>query len=346
MSMCGNAENALDMAVELSLRGGRLKPIKLCTQAEAEQEIEACSKLGARIISYEDEEYPELLLNIDDFPPIISVLGNINYLHQKTVAIVGSRIASINGSNFAHKLASDLGSHGFVIASGLARGIDTAAHKGALATGTVAVIAGGIDTIYPLENKDLYHNIAERGAIIAELPFGTVPRGQNFPQRNRIISGISYGVVIVEASFGSGSLITARMAIEQNKEIFAVPGFPLDPRSRGTNSLIKQGAKLTESAEDIIEELNILKNRENIVHEINHKFINCRLPLVPEQDLIKARKTITNLLNATPVAIEEVIKASGIELPVVLTVILELELAGKVKREMGNKISLVEFEEL
>jgi DNA processing protein len=341
VSLYGSPEEALTAAPELSLRGGRGKPIKICTLQEADREIDNCTKIGAEILSYEDKDYPRLLLQIEDYPPVITILGNKKLLNQPKIAVVGSRNASTNACNFAYKIANDLGEEKIIVSSGLARGIDTYAHKGSLNSGTIAVLAGGIDNIYPPENKDLYKNIAEKGVIIAELPFGSIPRGQNFPQRNRIISGVAFGVVVVEASFGSGSLITARMALEQNREVFAVPGFPLDPRCQGTNHLLKQGAVVTESAKDVLDVIkNFPKNLEfNFEEKKPTNFATSNS--FNKQELDEARKVIIKQLSPSPTAIDEIIKVNGLPVPIVLTVILELELAGKLERHNGNRVSLL-----
>ena len=256
--------------------------------------------------------------------------------------MVGARNASANGCRFAYKLATDLGKRGLIVVSGLARGVDTACHKGALETGTVAVIAGGIDSIYPPENKDLYAAITEKGAIVAELPFGATPKGTNFPQRNRIISGLSYGVIVVEATLKSGSLITARMALEQNREVFAVPGFPMDPRCNGTNQLLRQGATLIESAQDVLDSIEQLRDRQMELFERNAvSYLPSRLQPPAESELDELRDEIVTQLGSSPVSIDHIITMTGMRPSAVLTVLLELELAGKLERHVGNKVSFV-----
>jgi DNA processing protein len=215
----------------------------------------ALEKFGATILCAGEPGYPLALAAVEDAPPVLSVIGDINLLARPTIGIVGARNASLNGRKFAEILARDLGENGHAIASGLARGIDTAAHTGSLPTGTIAVVAGGLNIVYPPENKKLYDQICEQGIIIAESPFGQEPFAQSFPRRNRIISGLSQGVVVVEASLRSGSLITARMAAEQGRDVFAVPGHPLDPRAEGTNSLLRDGAILVRSATDILNDI-------------------------------------------------------------------------------------------
>lgn len=342
VELYGGIQNAILAVPELSKRGGKNTPIKVCSISKAEEELENVKKIGGKIICYKDSSYPKQLLTIDDFPPVLTILGNISLLSHKIIAIVGSRNASANGRNFAYTLAKDFSDQNIITISGLARGIDTAAHNGALENyTTIAVVAGGIDNIYPPENKELYFKIADKGVIVAELPYGSVPRGQNFPQRNRIISGISHGVVVVEASFGSGSLITARMALEQNREVFAVPGFPLDPRCKGTNHLIKQGAKLIESAKDVVEEINFTDHiNVSYMKERNATSFHNMCYNIDENELDKARIEVRNLLNASPIDINEVIKMLNFAPQIILTIVLELELAGKVERIKGNKIAL------
>lgn len=342
LDLYGSAEEALKAAPELSRRGGRGKPITLCTVAQAEQEMERCHKMGGRIIAACEPDYPKYLTHIDDYPPVITVIGNSKLLNEPSIAMVGARNASANGCRFAHQLADDLGKRKLVVVSGLARGIDTASHKGALEHNTIAVIAGGIDSIYPPENKDLYHAIAEKGAIIAELPLGATPKPSHFPQRNRIISGLSYGVIVVEATFKSGSLITARMALEQNREVFAVPGFPMDPRCNGTNHLIKQGAALVECAQDVIDVISHIKERQIEFFEQNlGKFGAPAIQPPSDNELDSLRNEILQQLGSSPVSIDHIITVIGVRPAAVLTVLLELELAGKLERHIGNRVSII-----
>ena len=253
ISLYKDATNALDHIAELSLRGGREKAIKVYPKSQAEDEIAACEAKKVKILSYLDPHFPSLLKSIDDCPPILFCLGNTALLNGKTLAVVGSRNASANGLRFAYKISKNLADSGQVVVSGFARGIDNAAHKASVEKATIAVLAGGVDHIYPPEEEELYYEIIEKGLVVAELPLGSIPKAQNFPQRNRIISGVSNGVAVIEASLKSGSLITAKFAIQQNRDVFAVPGFPLDPRYQGNNYLLKQGAYLLESVEDILD---------------------------------------------------------------------------------------------
>jgi len=335
----GSAANALAALPELAKRGGK-KAIKILSLHDAEKEMEQALKFGARIITLNDRSYPKLLKEIADPPPVITVRGNLGLLNKDAVAVVGARNASLNGCHFASKLAGDLGREGYVITSGLARGIDTSAHRASVITGTVAVIAGGIDNIYPKENEKLYDEIAEKGAIISELAFGAVPQPKNFPQRNRIISGMTLGTVIVEAAMKSGSLITARLALEQGREVFAVPGHPVDPRCHGPNKLIKDGANLLESAADIIQ---VLKNqRPGLFTEKPELSFLVPPALRPNAMVVEnARGRVMEIMSHAPTAIDDIIRATALPVGVTMTVILELELAGKIQRSSGNKVILV-----
>jgi DNA processing protein len=257
------------------------------------------------------------------------------------VAIVGARNASLNGRRIAAQLAGELSEAGFVVVSGLARGIDTEAHKAALTRGTVAVVAGGIDVVYPPENAALQSAIFEQGCIVSEAPLGAEPKARHFPRRNRIISGLSAGVVVVEAARNSGTLITARMAVEQNREVFAVPGSPLDPRSQGANGLIRDGATLTETADDILRVLGPGGlNRVAASRTQELPFLSATPP-VSETEVDDARRIILEALSPVPVAVDELVRDCQVSLPVVLTILLELELAGRLERQSGQRVSLV-----
>ncbi len=248
----GSAARALEALPDLAKRGGRAKPVRIMSEAKAVEEWERHDALGARLLALGDPDYPQALAAAHPPPPLLSVRSRTELFARPAIAIVGARNASALGRRLADTLARDLGEEGITIVSGLARGIDRAAHEGALHSGTAAVLAGGIDHVYPPEHEDLAAAIAERGLLISEMPFGFSPQARHFPRRNRIVSGLSLGVVVVEAATRSGSLITARMALEQGREVFAVPGSPLDPRARGSNSLLRQGAVLTECAEDVL----------------------------------------------------------------------------------------------
>lgn len=333
-----SATAALEELPRLARRGGAVGDLKIPGKSEAERELESTRKLGGRIIASVEPDFPPGLAALDAAPPLIAVLGNADRLSCEMIAVVGARNASALGRKFAAELASGLGNAGLVVVSGLARGIDTAAHDGALQTGTVAVLAGGVDDIYPPENARLYEEIREKGAIVSEMPTGQKPQAQHFPRRNRIISGLSRGVVVVEAADGSGSLITARLALEQGREVFAVPGSPLDPRAKGTNRLLREGAALVESADDVLDVLRPLMSRT--LRELPQDTI--RWPgsdsNAPESD--ELRRAVVELLGAVPVSLDEIVRQSGATASDVLGVIMELELAGCLQREPGGQVSL------
>ncbi len=253
----GSAAAALDALPRLARAGGA-RPVSAVTRREATAELAAIERLDGRLVCWGEPLYPDALAAVEDAPPVLTVLGRAELLNAPIVAVVGARNASANGRRLARELAVGLGEGGVVVASGMARGIDAAAHLGALATGSVAVVAGGVDIVYPDENRGLYEALTRDGAVVAELPLGSEPQARHFPRRNRIISGLALGVVVVEAAAKSGSLITARYALEQGREVFAVPGSPLDPRCRGANDLLRNGASLTENAADVIAQLGPL----------------------------------------------------------------------------------------
>ncbi len=334
------ARAALEALPDLARHGGG-KRLKVFSKAQAEAEVEALERIGARLVSRGGPDYPPLLAHIEDAPPLIGVLGHAHLLAKKAIAVVGARNASVNGCRFARKIAADLGQGGLLVVSGMARGIDAAAHEGTIATGTLAVLGGGLDVVYPKENSTLYEKIVAEGALISEVPPGARPLARHFPRRNRLISGIARGVVIVEASPRSGSLITARMALEQGREVFAVPGSAVDPRARGTNHLIRQGAILTESAEDVFQALNEaertpLKERE----PFDFKEVSLGAPAPDEVE--ETRGAIEKSLSPTPSLVDEIIRNCQFSPPVVSWVLLELELAGRLERHPGNQVSLIQ----
>jgi DNA processing protein len=301
---------------------------------EAAREIGALAKLGGRIIASCEADYPRGLADLEAPPPAISILGHPHLLQKEMIAIVGARNASALARKFADSLSRELGFAGLVVVSGLARGIDAAAHEAALAVGTVAVVAGGVDIIYPPENDKLYAAIKNQGVILSEMRLGEAPQARHFPRRNRIISGLARGVVVVEAAEKSGSLITAQYALDQGREVFAVPGSPLDPRARGANRLIREGATLTESAEDILSVLSPM---------LGGGFREAEAPPPRSTDAMEAeadriRAAVEQALGPAPVEIDELIRQLGAPAAAVLTVILELELAGRCARQPGNKV--------
>ncbi|MBI1206790.1 MAG: DNA-protecting protein DprA [Azospirillum sp.] len=334
------ASKALQALPEMSQRGGRAKPLRVLSRAEAVREVDANAKAGARLVALCEPDYPDALATIEDAPPVISVKGHPHLFRRPAVAVVGARNASLNGRRFTLKLAQELGAAGYLVVSGLARGIDTAAHEGALTQATCAVLAGGIDVVYPEENAGLYQSIAERGVIVAEVAIGTQPQARHFPRRNRLISGLSLGVVVVEAAPRSGSLITARCAGEQGRIVLAVPGSPLDPRCQGTNGLIREGAVLVQSADDVIAELRGMAPPRLSEPQLD-LFAGPPRSQPDQVELERARALIVENLSPTPVPIDELIRGCQLSAPVVLTVVLELELAGRVQRQPGNQVSLI-----
>ncbi|MCF8496513.1 MAG: DNA-processing protein DprA [Alphaproteobacteria bacterium] len=337
----GNAQRALEALPDLSRKGGRAAPLTPAKKEVAEKEYAALRQIGGRIITAACPDYPLALAATDDAPPVISILGDSTLLQRSCLAMVGARNASINGMRFAQGLAGELGRLGQVIVSGLARGIDTAAHKGALDTGTIAVVAGGIDVIYPEENQGLYEQIRERGLIVAESALGQKPFAQSFPRRNRIVSGLSKGVVVVEATMKSGSLITARLAGEQGRDVYAVPGHPLDPRAQGPNHLIRQGAALVRNAQDILETLNDFSGGG--LREPYGTVYDAPFPMGEEADIpADLQDAVIGHLSFAPSGIDELVRACQVSVPAVQTALLELELAGRVKRLPGNRVSLVQ----
>ena len=340
LSRFGSAEAALAALPDIARRGGRQRPLVVGTRAAAERELAALAATGAQLIGWGEPDYPPALAAIEDAPPLLSARGNPHLLRRHSVGIVGARNASANGRRFARDMALQLGAHQLVVVSGLARGIDAAAHEGALPTGTIAVLAGGIDTVYPEENRELHDGIAERGVLIAEMPVGTTPQARHFPRRNRIISGVSLGVLVVEAAVGSGSLITARYALDQGREVFAVPGSPLDPRCRGTNDLIRKGARLVESADDIMEELAPLIAAP--LAERRRDLFSAAPPAVPgEREIESARDRVLSLLSPSPLPVDELVRQCQLSPAIVVTVLLELELAGRIERQPGHQVALL-----
>jgi DNA processing protein len=335
----GSAEAALEALPRIARSGGRAKPLTIGSRAAAERELASLQAAGARLVAWGEPDYPSALAAVDDAPPLLAMKGVARLFERTGVAIVGARNASANGRRFARDLAVQLGQQGLLIVSGLARGIDAAAHDGALATGTAAVLAGGIDKIYPPENRALHEEIAERGALIAEMPIGTEPQARHFPRRNRIISGASLGVLVVEAATRSGSLITARFALEQGREVFAVPGSPLDPRCRGTNDLIRNGAILVESADDILRELAPVL-RPALAERKTDALIPA-IDIPGDTDLTQARQKITELLSPNSAPVDELVRQCQLSPALVVTVLLELELAGRIERHPGNRVSLL-----
>jgi DNA processing protein len=340
----GSARSALERLPELAHRGGAARSQRICSEEDARAEIAASNRLGIALLAPGEAGYPPRLAALDDAPPLLGVRGAPpllgvrgapEVLMRPMIAIVGSRNASGAGLKFAGTIARDLGEAGFIIVSGLARGIDQAAHRASLASGTVAVLAGGHDRIYPPEHEELLAQLLDAGgAAISEMPVGHVPRARDFPRRNRLISGTALGVVVVEAAHRSGSLITARIAAEQGREVFAVPGSPLDPRAAGTNDLIKQGATLATEASDVINAVEPIMGRPLASREPDHE------PLASEPDQ-GDRSRVINLLGPSPVLLDDLIRMAGTSPATVRTVLLELEIAGRLERHGGGLVSLI-----
>lgn len=336
---CGSASNAIEMLPDLVRRGGRGKPIRVTSKDDAEREIHAAAKMGAFFIGIGEPDYPRYLKQCDNPPPLVAIKGNPDVFRLPPVAIVGARNASLVGIKFARTIARELGEVGFATISGLARGIDTAAHEASLHHGTVAAMAGGLDHPYPPENLGLYKAIPEHGgAVISEMPLGWEPRAKDFPRRNRIIAALSLGLVVVEAAERSGSLISARLAGELGRLVFAVPGSPLDPRAKGTNALLKNGAIVTTGAEDIISAIVPLIDRPTLDETgfpaPSEDWIS---PVPPDQT---ERDRLFNLLGPVPVDIDDLIRTSQLHPSVVMLILLELDLAGRLQRHSGGNVSL------
>jgi DNA processing protein len=333
----GGARAALDALPSLAQRGGARGAVQICPREDAVRELALAHKLGVALVAWGEPDYPARLQMIDDAPPLLTIRGNAAALARPMVATVGSRNASGAGLKFAQMIARELGEAGFVVVSGLARGIDAAAHKASLATGTIAVLAGGQDRIYPAEHASLLDAILPAGSALSEMPLGWEPRASDFPRRNRLISGLSLGVVIVEAAKRSGSLITARCALDQGREVFAVPGSPLDPRAEGTNGLIKQGATPVTETADIVSVLQpIMEQHELFAREPERE-------IMPDdgEPADDERTRIVALLGPAPVQIDDLVRLAKSSPAVVRMVLLELEIAGRIERHGGGLVSLI-----
>lgn len=372
-----SAETALEALPGIAAQRG--KSLRIFSRDEAEREMEALLRMGAHLLAVGEPDYPATLRAIDAAPPLIAVRGNLAALRQQMVAFVGSRNASAAGLAFTERLVRDLASSGYVIVSGLARGIDARAHRSSLGTGTIAVLAGGLDKVYPNEHASLAEEIIERGALISEMPTGWEPRGRDFPRRNRIVSGLAWGTVVVEAARRSGSLITARFAVEQGREIFAVPGSPLDPRAEGANELISQGATICTRSRDILAALEPMlaagpptrkleegaqaEPGEPLWDELEPVYAGATPQTEPEHELDEPRQAelavtsmhapdpnsprdasqrIVDLLGPSPVPVDDLVRAAGGSVAQVQSALFELELEGRLERHGGNLVSLVE----
>ncbi len=338
----GTAARAIESLPDLSKRGGRKTPLIAFSRGQAEDEIATMIKAHGRMIASCEPHYPPLLRNIDDAPPFLVIKGNPEIWSDKTcIGMVGARNASLPGRKMAMTLARDLGARGYIIVSGLARGIDAAAHEGSMKTGTMAVVAGGVDIIYPPENQKLYDDVCATGVVISEHPCGTEPKAPYFPRRNRIISGLSAGVVLVEATVNSGSLITTRYALEQGRDVFAVPGSPMDPRAGGPNQLIRDGAVLVERAEHIISALSPPPRIQTLC-DISANDYTSPVPTFDDARVTAARTKMIECLSYTPIRIDEIARTCQLNIELVQVALLELELGGWVERLPGNRIALID----
>ena len=343
----GGAEEALAALPNLAKAGGRKRPVRICKQETAERELEAARRVGAQPIFTIEPGYPHRLATLDAPPPMLYIKGNPELLQKPSVAIVGARQSSAAGTKLSRLFAKHLGQAGLVIVSGLARGIDGAAHQASLETGTVAVLAGGLDNIYPPEHEDLHARIAEHGCLVSEMSCGFKPRAQDFPRRNRLISGITLGVLVVEAARRSGTLVTARFAGEQGREVFAIPGHPLDPRAEGTNQLIKTGATLVTKPHDILEALEPLTG-------IGSRAFKEPAAVMPEPQATptppptvseKEREAVLTALGPAPIDINELMRATELPIAATRAILMELDLAGRIEHHSPGLVSLVTKEE-
>ena len=333
----GGAGPAIRLVPELARRGGR-SILNIPSRAEAEAELADAAKMNVRYVAIGEAGYPALLREIDDPPPLLAVRGQIEIFTRPAIAIVGSRNASITGTRYATKLAHEFGEAGFVVVSGLARGIDSAAHRATAESGTIAVLAGGHAKPYPAEHGDLLESIVAQGAAVSEMPHAWEPRARDFPRRNRLISGLALGVVVVEAAERSGSLITARLAGEQGREVFAVPGSPADPRAGGTNRLLQQGATIVTSAQDVID---TLKPMLGLAPPAAAREAEIAAPSRAAEASDELRERVAGLLGPAPVALDEIVRESRAKAGDVQIALLELELAGRIERHGGGLVSLI-----
>ena len=344
MAQFQSAAEAIDALPAIARAGGRAAPPPVPSLREAAREVERLEKIGGRMVFVGEPDYPPMMALLADPPPVLSVLGDVTALRGRAVGLVGARNASANGCRVAEALATDLAASGLVVVSGMARGIDAAAHAGALHVGqTVAAVAGGLDQPYPPEHAELQARIAERGAVVSEAPLGTAPQSRHFPRRNRIIAGLSLGLVVVEAALRSGSLITARLAIEADRELFAVPGSPLDPRCRGSNDLIRQGAHLVESAEDVLANLpNDPRDkglaRSPMFGRAGFADADPVLHDAPEMDLAGAQEKLFALMSPSPTELDDLVRRSGLPAQSVMAALMQLELAMRVEFMPGNRV--------
>ena len=329
------ASAALDALPELSRSGGAKQPLQPFGSDLAEKEYRGLKEIGGNLIIAADAVFPSLLKQIDSPPPVLSLLGDPQMLSRPAIAMVGARNASTNGARFAGQLAKGLGEEGFNIVSGMARGIDAAVHASTIELGTVAVVAGGVDVVYPREHQDLYQALKSKAAVVAEMPLGMQPTARHFPHRNRIIAGMASATVVVEAAHRSGSLITARYAADFSREVCAVPGNPLDPRAEGTNQLLKDGASLVCSVQDV---LDCLPPQHDLRETEGPAMTSKRLANLSDDDVRKARDVILKFLSPTPCAIDELLRECQVPARLGAAALVELELGGTIERTPGNMV--------
>lgn len=338
-----SAKKAIENFDDFLASSGAVKKIKLLSNSDAQKELMKVEKFGAEILIFCQEEYPRLLREIPDPPPILTVKGRKELLDQSSIAVVGPRNASFNATAFAKKIAADLAQNSIIVASGLAKGVDAAAHKASVHNGTIAFIAGGIDNIYPPENKNLYQEIFEKGLIVSEQAFSSPPKPANFIQRNRLISGISLGTAVIEAGLKSGSLTTARFALDQGREIYSVPGSPLDVRCLGTNRLIKEGARVLENIDDIMGDFYDIQERFSEVGILREpdfeefKFPEFKMP--SNNEIKDLREEILSKLSFTPISIEDISEEMQISSRLINIALTQLELLDKIEIS-SNKVYL------
>ena len=342
LTQYGTASAALEALPRLARRAGLKHPPPVYPRRAAQAELDEIDALGGQIVALCEPEYPKALAATSDAPPLLFTRGHLNLFQETCVSIVGTRNASAIGTQFTHSLAQDLGKKGMAIVSGMARGIDSAAHEGALASGTICVLAGGVDVVYPTSNQALYEEVLTQGLLISEQPLGTPITPKMFPIRNRIIAGLSCAVIVVEASLRSGSLITARCAADYGREVCAVPHFPLDPRGRGNNKLLREGAALVETTQDVLDVIDSLKHKP-VVEDISHTPYTTPSPqLLEVQDA--ERETVRQLLSTTPVHIDEIIRQSRLSAQTVNAILAELHVAEIIIYELGPKVRLAQGE--
>jgi DNA processing protein len=334
VSRFGTAGAAIDALPDLSARGGRARPIAVYARNRAEDDLATVHRLKAKVVAAGEIGYPPFLRHVHAAPPLLYVAGNLDLVDMDSVGVVGARNASALGLKFSRMIARTLVENHMLVVSGLARGIDTAAHEASLDQATAAVLAGGLDHIYPPENAKLHQAIAERGVLITEMPPGTAPKAEHFPRRNRIISGMSRAVVVVEAALRSGSLITARFAAEQGRDVFAVPGSPLDPRAEGCNKLIKDGAQILTSVDDLVQSLRMIPPPRTDV------FLEQEQPDTLLEISNSDRDHLLTFLSPTETHIDDLIRESRMPTDVVTAIVLELEIAGRVVRASGGRLAL------